>query len=204
VINRRELVERKIALEFGVAPVGDTLPAARANADGQPRLLVSQFDNEHAVFFRFDVPPERREQLSQLGPDTLMYDDEQVRTILAHDKPSDKVYRIRWHIIERLPDRSEFPDVTLRDDRHVIIIDGRAVAWARTDNEDDCAAEVSIETLEAFRRRGFARQVTASWAASVLSAGKVAYYSHLLANAPSQAVASSLGLTHLSDEVEYL
>ena len=38
----------------------------------------------------------------------------------------------------------------------------------------------------------------------VLAAGKVAYSSDQLANAPSPAVAKSLGLFHLSDEVEYM
>lgn len=203
-MDRHELVELKIAMEFGVAPIGDTLSEARDNAEGQPRLLVSQFDWDYAVYYRFDVPGAIRQQLSSIAPETLMSDEDRVRAILARDAPCDTIHRLRWYTIERLPDPTEYPDVVLRDGRYVILIDGEVVAWASTDREVAQAAEVSIETLPEFRRRGYARQVTAAWAASVLSAGKVAFYSHLLENAPSQAVAASLGLVHLSDEVEYL
>ncbi len=203
-VDRRELVTLKLAMEFGVAPIGDTLPEPSSNDEGHPRLLVSRFGDDSAVFFRHDLSPALRDALSAIGPDDLMADEARVRAILAREQPCEKVYRIRWYTIERLPDRSEYPDVTIVDGRHVVLIDGVEVAWAKTDCEIDAAAEVSIETLPDYRRRGFARQVTASWAASVLAAGKIAYYSHLLDNAPSAAVASSLGLVHLSDEVEYL
>ena len=200
----RELVELKIAMEFGVGPVGNALRIATTNAEGQPRLLVSRFADFHAVYVRADLPESIRASLLALDPATLFDDEARVRAILERDQPIDKVYRIRWYTIEKMPSPIEYPDVTLRDGRHVIVIDGEVVAWAATDQEDDRSAEVSIETLEAHRQRGYARQVTASWAASALAHGKVAFYSHLLANAPSQAVATSLGLVHLSDEVEYL
>jgi hypothetical protein len=203
-VDRRELVEMKIAMEFGVAPAGDTLPAAQSNDEGQPLLLVSQFEGGHAVFYRFDLPPCIRDELATLGPDSLLHDTARVQAILERHAPVEHVYRIRWYTIERTPEPTEFPDVTHHDSRYVVLVDGEVVSWARTDQETAFAAEVSIETNEAFRRRGYARQVTAAWAASVLAAGKVAYYSHLLANAPSQAVAESLGLVHLSDEIEYV
>jgi hypothetical protein len=203
-MERRRLVEMKLAMEFGVGPVGDRLPTATSNADGQPRLLVSQYGDEHATFFRHDVPQSTRDRLSALGLDDLVGDESRVRLILEQDAPCEKVYRIRWYTIERMPCPDEYPDVTVRGGRHVVLVDGEVVAWAQTDAEDTHSAEVSIATDEEFRRRGYARQVTASWAATVLASGKVAFYSHLLDNAPSSAVAASLGLVHLSDEVEYL
>lgn len=203
-MDHRSLVELKIAMEFGAAPIGDTLPQAASNDEGQPRLLVSRFGNAIALYFRYDLAPDVRAELSALGPDRLMRDESLVRSILEREQPSETVYRIRWYTIQRMPDPSEYPDVIMLDGRHVIVVDGEVAAWAATDRDTDRAAEVSIETLPNFRRRGFARQVTASWAASVLAAGKVAYYSHLLDNAPSEAVAKSLGLVHLSDEVEYM
>jgi predicted GNAT family acetyltransferase len=131
-------------------------------------------------------------------------DEARVLSILAETAPVETVYRIRWYTIERLPLPDEFPDVTLQDSRYVVLVGGNVAAWAQTDAESPDAAEVSIETLEEHRRRGFARQVTAAWAADTLALGKVAYYSHLADNAPSQAVAASLGLVHLSDEIEYV
>ena len=203
-MERRRLVEMKLAMEFGVGPAGDTLPAATLNAEEQPRLLVSRFGDDHVVFYRHDVPQSTRDALSALGVDALVGDETHVRRILEQDAPIEKVYRIRWYTIDRLPAPDEYPDVTIRDRCHVVAVDGKVVAWAQTDAEDEHSAEVSIATDEAFRRRGYAHQVTASWAASVLAAGKVAFYSHLLENAPSGGVAASLGLVHLSDEIEYV
>jgi hypothetical protein len=203
-MGRRKLIEMKIAMEFGVGPVGDRLPKATLNTDGQPRLLVSRFDNEHAIYFRHDVPRATRDALSALDLDDLVNDEPRVQAILEQHAPCEKVYRLRWYTIERMPGPEEYPDVTVRGDRHVVLIDGTVVAWAQTDTEDEQSAEVSIATEETYRRRGYARQVTASWAAQALASGKVAFYSHLLDNAPSRAVAASMGLVHLSDEVEYL
>ena len=203
-MNRRELVELKIAMEFGVAPDGDTLPPARLNADGQPRLLVSRFAGGDATYFRFDVEDGVRDELRTLGADRLTNDEAPVRLILDKTALVEKIYRLRWYTIERLPQPVEYPDVTFQEGRYVVLVDGEVAAWARTDAESPAAAEVSIETLAEYRRRGFARQVTAAWAADVLAAGKVAFYSHLAQNAPSQAVAASLGLVHLSDEIEYV
>ncbi|HEX5164875.1 MAG TPA: GNAT family N-acetyltransferase [Thermomicrobiales bacterium] len=200
----RELVDLKLAMEFGVAPEGETLPPARLNADGLPRLLVSRFAGGEAIYFRFDVDRRVRDELRALGTERLMTDESQVRSILDRTALVEKLYRVRWYTIERLPQPVEYPDATFQDGRYVVLVDGKVAAWAQTDAESPVAAEVSIETLEAYQRRGFARQVTAAWAAGVLSAGKVAYYSHLLHNTASQAVAASLGLTHLSDEVEYI
>lgn len=202
-MTRRELVELKIAMEFGVAPVGDSLPPARENGEGQPRLLVSRFGDDFACYFRFDLPPSIRDVLRELDPDTLMRDEQRVRDILARDAGCGKTYHIRWYTIDRMPDPAEYRDVSEKEGMYVVLVDGTVAAWAKTDCENERAAEVSIETLPAFRRRGYARQVTAAWAAHALAAGKVAYYSHLLANAPSRAVADSLGLIHLSDETEY-
>lgn len=203
-MNHRELVELKLAMEFGTEPVGDTLPPAISNKDAAPRVLVSAFGNERHVYFRFDLPHAVRDELSLLEPDALMQDEDHVKAVLEQHAPCRKVYRIRWYTIESSLGPDAYPDVTIVDGKHVVIVDGKVVAWAKTDCEHPRAAEVSIETIPAFRRRGYARQVTLSWAASVLSGGKIAYYSHLLDNAPSQAVAEGLGLHHLSDEVEYL
>lgn len=203
-MERRELVDLKLAMEFGIAPIGNTLPEPATNDEGQPRLLVSQFGDQYATYFRHDLPNGVRVQLQGLDPDVLMRDEARVTSILEHDAPVSKVYRIRWYTIQRMPEPTEYPDVTFVDGQYVVLVDGTVAAWARTDRDAAHAAEVEIATEAAFRRRGYARQVTAAWAAHVLAAGKVAFYSHLSANAQSQAVASSLGLIHLSDEVEYL
>ena len=81
--------------------------------------------------------------------------------------------------------------------------DGVVAARAWTTADSARATEVEVETHPDFRRRGYARQVVAAWAADALASGKAVFYSHVSANDASRGVARSLGLTWLSDEVEY-
>lgn len=199
-----ELIELKMTLEFGIAPVGDILPIATNEQDDQPRVLVSHVANHFRMYLREDVPQMAHEQIRSLGAARCYDDEEVVRAILAHQMPIQHVRRICWYVAARRPSPAEYVDVRRVDDRYVIICDGREVAWAETDWENGEAAEVSIETHPDYRRRGFARQVTAAWIAAALDASKVGFYSHRLTNDASRAVASSLGLVHLSDEVEYI
>lgn len=191
-------------LEFGVGPAGETLPLATTEQEDQPLLLVSVFDGERVAYVREDVPATVARRLRDLGAVACFVDEARVRAVLAPFAAVERVRRIRWYTVARRPAPDEYADVVASDGRFVIVVAGRAVAWAETDWDNDRAAEVSIETLEGYRRRGYARQVTAAWAAAMHDAGKVGFYSHRTANDPSRAVASSLGLSHLSDEVEYI
>ncbi|HET7034045.1 MAG TPA: GNAT family N-acetyltransferase [Thermomicrobiaceae bacterium] len=197
------LVRLKLEMEFGIAPAGDVLPPPRSNPDGHPRFVVSRYQGGFARFLRHDVPEATRRRLLALGPERAVEDEAAVRAALERDAPLANIWRVRWYVIERSPAPDEYPEVVVQHGRHVILVDGEVVARARTEAESERAAEVGVETLPAYRRRGYARQVVASWAAATLRQGKVAYYSHTADNLASAAVARSLGLTLLSDEVEY-
>ncbi len=68
---------------------------------------------------------------------------------------------------------------------------------------NELAAEVAVETLPAFRRRGYGRQVTAAWVYHVMRAGKIAFFSHERDNLASQVLAQSLGAVQYSSVVGY-
>jgi GNAT superfamily N-acetyltransferase len=198
------LVTLKIELEFGRGPVGDTLPPAAVKAEAHPRLLATRYPDGETMFFRHDVPPETRERLRALGVDRALSDRDAVTEVLSRDAPVLNTWHVCWYTVERRPQDNEFSDVTLHDGRYVVLRDGRIVAqaWDSWTNPD--AAEVEVETHPAYRRRGYARQVVAAWAARVRDDGKIAYYSHTVENEGSRALARSLRLTWLSTEVEYL
>jgi predicted GNAT family acetyltransferase len=93
---------------------------------------------------------------------------------------------------------ADYPDAREIAGRFVVENrDGEPVSWAWSISCDDRAAEVSVETVEAFRRRGYAAQVTAAWATRTLAAGTVPFYSHRAANVASAAVAARLELVHV-------
>jgi len=70
--------------------------------------------------------------------------------------------------------------------------------------ENETAAEAWVQTLPEFRRRGYARQVTAAWAHDLLQIGKIPFYSHSMGNVASQGVARSLKLIPFVDSVSYM
>jgi predicted GNAT family acetyltransferase len=200
-VNADDLVRLRLEMEFGDAPLGETLPPATVNLDGQPRLVVSRHREGEAMFFRHDVPEETREQIRQIGVVRGLVDEEDVRRVLGH---VEHVWRVRWYTVDRKPEPEAYPDVVLRDGRHVVLIDGEVAAQAWTTAESSRAVEVEVETHPNFRRRGLAIQVVSAWSAAELGCGRVAFYSHVKENDASAGVARHLGLHWLSDEVEFL
>jgi hypothetical protein len=201
-MNARDLVELKIALEFGSAPERDILLLAK-NAESQPRLLVSHHRDGESMYFRSDVPPSTRERLRALGMTQALADQSAAIAILSRDAPVVNVWRVRWYTVERHPEPAEYAEVTFNNGRHILVRDGLTIAQAWDAQACPGAVEVEVETHPDFRRRGFARQVVASWAARALEDNRIAYYSHTVENDASAALARSLKLTWLSDEVEY-
>lgn len=98
----------------------------------------------------------------------------------------------RTGILDRVPDRSEFPDAEPGGGGWIVRIAGDVAARAFSARENSVAAELSVETTPGYRRRGFARQVAAAWAAGVVASDRVAFYSYDFSNTASAALAQSL------------
>jgi GNAT superfamily N-acetyltransferase len=202
-VDSLALVRLKLRLEFGVEPDGETLPPARRNVDAQPRVLVSRYAGGRGLFFRYDVPEATRARLRALA-DARLDAQETVVALLEADAPVEHIWPVRWYTLNEAPPTAAYPDVVLHDGRHVIVVGGIPVAQAWTVAGDERASEVEVETHPDYRRRGYARQVVASWAAHELRQGRIVYYSHLVTNEASAGVTRSLGWIHVADEVEYL
>jgi hypothetical protein len=199
-LDANELLRLRLEMEFGVSLQGDTLPPAILNSEGQPRLLVSRHRDGGSMVFRYDVAAATRDRLRQMGVAQALTDEATVRDILGC---VDNIWRVCWYTVDHQPDPGDYPDVVVRDGRHVVLIDGEVAAQAWTTAESARAVEVEVETQPAFRRRGLASQVVASWSAAVLGDGRVAFYSHVVENEASAGVARRLGLNWFSDDVEF-
>ncbi|HVX44141.1 MAG TPA: GNAT family N-acetyltransferase [Mycobacteriales bacterium] len=81
------------------------------------------------------------------------------------------------------------------------VVDGKPVAEAVSSRSDAAAAELWVHTDPEHRRRGYAAQVAAAWAAAVTSTGKTAFYSHLAGNDASRSLAAHLGVRPLFELV---
>jgi GNAT superfamily N-acetyltransferase len=202
-VQTLDLLRLRLEMEFGAPVNGDTLPPARTNADGLPRFIVSKHAAGYARFYRHDVPPAVRAALEQLPPARAFDDVAAVAAILASHAPLERTWRVCWYTIATPPSSDTYAEAVKASDGYVIERDGLVVARAWTTADSARATEVEVETHSSYRRRGYARQVVAAWAADALGSGKAVFYSHVSTNDASRGVARSLGLEWLSDEVEY-
>ena len=83
-----------------------------------------------------------------------------------------------------------------------VVEDGRAVSVCRSVRVTADAHEAGVETLPAFRGRGYASDATAGWARLVLYAGAAPLYSTSWENIASQSVARRLGLVQYAADFQ--
>ena len=82
-----------------------------------------------------------------------------------------------------------------------VIEDGSAVSLCHSARLTDQAAEAGVETLEAYRGRGYASAVVAGWAHAIRATGRIPLYSTSWDNLASQAVAHRLGLVQFGTDL---
>lgn len=82
-----------------------------------------------------------------------------------------------------------------------VIEDGAAVSLCHSARLTDRAAEAGVETLEAYRGRGYASVVAAGWAHAIWATGRIPLYSTSWDNLASQAVARRLRLVQYGTDL---
>ncbi len=75
-----------------------------------------------------------------------------------------------------------------------VVADDAAVSLCFSARLTDRAAEAGVQTLEAYRGRGYAPAVVAGWAHAIRATGRIPLYGTSWDNRASQAVARKLGL----------
>jgi predicted GNAT family acetyltransferase len=79
----------------------------------------------------------------------------------------------------------------------------KIVSACNSSREDNLSAESWVRTIEEYRGRGYARQVTLAWAHNLQQKGKLPFYTHKLSNIQSQKVAEGLGLMLYMEDIGY-
>ena len=87
-----------------------------------------------------------------------------------------------------------FPDLDIDQPCLAVLEDGRAVSVCQTVGAFLQARVAGVDTMEAYRRRGYAAATVAGWGLAVRELGHIPLYSTRLDNAASQGVARKVGL----------
>lgn len=203
-------------------PTGEIQPA--------PRFFFGQTQEGSICRFRYDLPEAVIEQLTEAAAAEPKAKDLQYPTCLNRFKdilqahaPIEKIWAGPAY---RFPDHIETPTgITQITDENADLLKGdfaedvseldkaqpyiaaieaaQAVSVCQSVRISATAHEAGIDTLEAYRRRGFATAAVAGWALAVRALGLVPLYSTSWDNLASQGVAKRLGLMQYGVDLHF-
>jgi RimJ/RimL family protein N-acetyltransferase len=195
-----------------------------------PRFFLGRTLNGNLWRARYDLPAGLVDQLDQLcrtePPASLLTDPpthyQAIRQALADHAPIMDEYRgpAYWvPPVSHVPSqvlllseaqadlvRTTFPWLVdwLADPANgpvaAVVEHGQAVSVCFCSRLTEQAAEAGVETLDAYRGKGYATAVVAGWAAAVQASQRIALYSTSWENRASQGVASKLGMLRYAED----
>lgn len=199
-MNALDLIKLNVEIENEINASGDLIPLPEKES---ALLSVNRHQDGYVTYFRYDVPPEIRNEILALDPARALHDHQTVQRMLARYTLCQKAFTGKGYYFAHVPQTEEFAGVAFQEGRYVVLVNGEPVSWAWTQDGSERAAELAVETLPAFRRRGYGRQVVAAWAVDVIRAGQVAFYSHKIGNVASEGLARSLGVVQYAVTTGY-
>lgn len=200
-LDKSALIQLQIELEYDQTEAGDLVP--RDGSTQRARLLVYEFDGQHIVVFRHDVPISIRQRILSVPLPALLRDHSLVRRHLAVQDDCADIWYGSSFTFPYVPASHTFKDVVRRGDRFTIVKEGEEVSAAWPARENDKSSEVIVETKREYQRRGYGSQVVSAWASNVLGRGMVPFYSYESNNMASKALARRLILMKFCDVVAY-
>jgi len=191
-----------------------------------PRFALFRSRDEVLPLIGADVPDPLAARLLALAateppePEAPPIHLAQYRALLHDERPIEREYagpafylprpleassgaqRIEAHNLDLL--RSHFPeelrDFEARRPIYAAVEDGAAVAICFSSRDFGPGTPAGVFVVESHRGRGYARLVTAAWAAEVARRGSIPLYGTTWDNAASQAIAARLGAVMLGSD----
>lgn len=194
-----EAVRLQLELErIGVAAGNVMVRLPGPDPDDIPRVAIYRHRAGWAFLCDETITGSARMRLRSLDAPTLFDDQAAVEAVIGPTRRA----AYRTHTFDVVPDATG-ENVVAEPGLWAVYDGGRRVAWASSSREGPRAAELAVETLPEYRRRGYARRVASAWAAARLAAGKTCFYSYLIDNHPSAMLARSLGVVWQFDVATY-
>ena len=185
-----------------------------------PAFHLGWTDRGYVSCFRYDVPTERRQQVNDLAasqwpfpspkgpPEKNRYVEilNEYSTgrrgsgpafiVPEGDLPTDGatlVTQANSHVLQ--PGFTGWmKEVDDAQPFYAVVVDSRAVSTCGTVRRSVHGIEVGVDTLDDYRRRGYAKRAVAAWCRAVRQENLIGFYSTSWSNAASLALANSLGL----------
>lgn len=222
-MDHSQLTRLHMALEcIGVNAAGRLVRIPGLDPDTLHRVYVTQHAGGDTFYFHERLPGPLCEALRGIPVEAYFDDPERIKAALAEDGPCEEIHIGKSYVFPPAISPADFPDVVrisqlprevverydpglvdCAKEVFAVLAGGEIASTCESSRENDQAGEAWVRTLEAHRRRGFARQVTAAWGYWLVRRGKVPFYSHRQENLASQAVAQSLGLLKYIDDAGY-
>jgi len=189
-----DLIKLQIGLEYQLDEGGLLVPIHGSSEKAW--YIIYHYANAFTEYFGRELPDKVRQQLAGLGTQINFYYPENVKELISmHYQTCRGGEDVYWSgYFTHPPESHEYQATTQEGEDWVIVQDGQAASRALSIRQNEKCAEVYVETLPSYRRRGYGRQVVAAWAQAILNSGRVPFYSYRMGNRPSATLASSLGV----------
>jgi GNAT superfamily N-acetyltransferase len=187
----QELVRLQIELEYRVE--GDGLVPFPGSTE-QARFIVYRFKGGYTRFYRIDIPVQLRLELGRIDSAQVFASAGLVQEIMNAYSRCASAGIFESCSFVQLPPAEAFPNVERDGKNFIIRVEDEVACRTWSERSNDRSAEVAVETLPAYQRRGFARQAVRALAASEMEKGKVVFYSYKIDNLASRALGHSLGV----------
>lgn len=202
-MNSLDLIKLQISLEYQLDAQGCLVPFPGSGE--QAWYIVYRYTGGYVPYLNHTLPLVVSQALLELGP------------AKAFDRPGEVVNLISqlhqtcrggedifWSgYFPHPPEQDGSPVVTMEGEACVVRVGEKVVCKAVSIRQNECCAEVYVETAPEYRRQGFGKQAVAAWAIQVNEWGLVAFYSYRKTNLPSANLARKLGVVWYADAVAF-
>jgi GNAT superfamily N-acetyltransferase len=190
-MQAQELIRLQIELEYRLE--GDGLIPVPGSTE-QARFIVYRLEGGFTRFYRIDIPVQLRLELERVDSAQVFEAPDLVHEIMSAYSRRGPAGIFESCSFIQTPRLLAYPEVERDGRSYIVRAEGKPVCWAWSERANDRCAEVAVETLPTYQRRGFARQTVSALAADEMGKGKVVFFSYKLDNLASQALGRSLGV----------
>jgi len=181
-----------------------------------PLLLLAQLaDQKLVAYYSEALPPSLQTKLSasissiefpEITPILAVLKSHNIRSDIGHYKTYLFPLQIGTNpevicLSKHDPKAKAFGFDGFAEHVYAIEREGRIISACVSVREDQNCGEAWVYTDPAYRRRRLAKKVVSTWAHSLLSVGKVPFYSHKIGNDASARLAQALQLPPVFEEI---